>query len=162
MNPTFKASVTPLFQSIKRRHRVRASTAEQRKLIKAGVLKLKDVPLKYGKCPITLDEFAEWMWEKSQNGLTWKCELSGNIVQLKAKSAAGRLTIDHRVPLAHGGTSDLNNLAVCSEEANRIKGDMSIGCYSRLMTALYPEHPSDRESVLKRLKGYNPSWRKRA
>lgn len=143
MDAAFKGAVRKFWASLKTRHR--GGNA-----------------LKYGPIAFDRDQFAAWLWEKSHEGVTWECEYTGNTLQLMAKTQAGRLTIDHKVPLAQGGRTELSNLACCSEEANRIKGDMSLGCYLRLMTTLHPELPGDRESVLKRLKGYNPSWRKRA
>jgi hypothetical protein len=138
-NATFAGAVRKFWNSLKGRHR-------------SG---------KYGPILIEREQFEAWLKGKSTAGLTWKCEYTGNVVQLMAKTQAGRLTIDHRVPLAQGGTTTLDNLAVCSEEANKIKGDMSIGAYGRLMRCLATELEGDRMSVLKRLKGWEPIYKRR-
>lgn len=119
--------------------------------------------MKYGPCKLVRADFLEWLLAKSVNreGFAWLCEYSGNVVQFIAKTQAGRLTIDHKVPLAKGGTSTLDNLAVCSEEANKVKGALSIGYYGRLMAAMATWPPEERDEVIRRLKAYAPKWGKR-
>lgn len=140
MNPVFKEAARKFWRSLSSRHNGRTQ---------------------YGPIPIKRAQFEEWLWEKSENGLTWKCEYTGNVLQLMAKTMAGRLTIDHKVPLAKGGTTTLDNLAVCSEEANKVKGALSIGYYGRLMGAMSTWPPEEREEVVRRLKGWEPVYRRR-
>jgi len=138
MNPTFQGAVAKLWKSLRARHCGKS---------------------KYGPCPITREQFTQWLWEKSQNGLSWKCEYTGNVLQLMAKTQAGRLTLDHRIPLAKGGTSTLNNLAVCCEEINKIKGDMSEERLNSLLYFLGGWPKEERDGVLRRLKGWR-GWKR--
>lgn len=141
-NTTFKGAATKLWNSLKARHR--------------GGNRLK-----YGPVPIDRKDFEAWLWAKSTEGLTWECEYTGNVLRLMAKTQAGRLTIDHKVPLALGGKSSLANLAVCSEKANKIKGDLSsVERYDSLMYFLQGWPEGDRQSVLRRLAGYEPIYRR--
>lgn len=119
---------------------------------------------KNGPIPITKKEFAAWLIERSVGGLgvCWRCEYSGNVLTAMGKTQAAMLTVDHKIPLALGGESRLKNLAVVSEEANKIKGDLSsVERYQSLLWFLdgWPEH--DRQSILKRLKGYEPIYKRR-
>lgn len=141
-NATFKGAVTKLWESLTARHRGGNRT-------------------KYGRVPIEKKDFEAWLLAKSVEGLTWKCEYTGNVLQLFAKTQAGRLTIDHKVPLAKGGKTTLDNLAVCSEKANKVKGSLSVGFYGRLMSfiATWPE--DERQEVIKRLGGSVPIYRRR-
>lgn len=138
MNPTFKGAVAKLWKSLRARHCGKS---------------------KYGPCPITREQFTQWLWEKSEGGLSWKCEYTGNVLQLMAKTQAGRLTLDHRIPLAKGGTSTLNNLAVCCEEINKIKGDMSEERLNSLLYFLGGWPKEERDGVLRRLKGWR-GWKR--
>lgn len=140
MNAVFKEAQRKLWRSLQARHNGKS---------------------KYGPCPITREQFTQWLWEKSESGLSWKCEYTGNVIQLLSKTAAGRLTIDHQVPLAKGGTSHLSNLAVCSEEANKVKGALCLGYYGRLMACMATWPPEEREEVVRRLKAYEPIYRRR-
>lgn len=140
MSPTFKGAVAKLWRSLKARHCGKS---------------------KYGPCPITREQFTQWLWEQSEGGMTWRCEYTGNVLQLMAKTQAGRLTLDHKVPLSRGGTSTLDNLAVCSEEANKVKGDMTDDRFNSLIYFLGGWPPEARESVWKRLKGWEPVYRRK-
>ena len=41
-------------------------------------------------------------------------------------------SLDHRVPVAHGGSNDLENLEICSIEANKAKSDLTLDEFYKL------------------------------
>ena len=57
------------------------------------------------------------------------CYLTGvkiNVDQPKTYS------LDHRVPVAHGGSNDLENLEICSLQANKAKADLTLDEFYKL------------------------------
>ena len=43
-----------------------------------------------------------------------------------------KYSLDHRVPVAHGGSNDLDNLEICSIQANKAKADSSLEEFYKL------------------------------
>jgi len=41
-------------------------------------------------------------------------------------------SLDHRVPVAHGGSNDLENLEICSMQANKAKADLTLDEFYKL------------------------------
>jgi hypothetical protein len=86
-----------------------------------------------GTLPFTLARFRAWLTCESQNPaepakerLLWKCPYSGRLLNLS------EIAIDHKQPMALGGTSDLGNLHVCHELQNRVKGKIPHEQYLQL------------------------------
>lgn len=61
------------------------------------------------------------------------CYLTGKKINLSDTSS---YSLDHRVPTARGGTNDLDNLEICSIEANRAKADLPLEEFYALCTAV--------------------------
>ena len=43
-----------------------------------------------------------------------------------------KYSLDHRVPVAHGGSNDLDNLEICSIQANKAKSDLTLDEFYKL------------------------------
>tara|TARA_R110002110_G_scaffold50151_2_gene148643 strand:+ start:2732 stop:3367 length:636 start_codon:yes stop_codon:yes gene_type:complete len=43
-----------------------------------------------------------------------------------------KYSLDHRVPVAHGGSNDLENLEICSLQANKAKADLTLDEFYKL------------------------------
>lgn len=64
------------------------------------------------------------------------------------------ITVDHRTPIARGGTNELSNLAICSHHMNTAKGSMTEYEFRTLLDLIY-KWEDQGKSLLKRLKqGY--------
>lgn len=76
---------------------------------------------------ITKDYYAEDVINKI--GTSPVCYLTGRKVDIKDTSS---YTFDHRVPTTLGGTNDLENLEICSTEANHAKAGLSLNNFYSL------------------------------
>ena len=72
----------------------------------------------------------EWAWEQAQkvrgkDPVTYRRDEEGNEVYKPSYEKSGDKSweIDHRNPVAKGGTDHRRNLRILQTEANRIKGD---------------------------------------
>lgn len=61
------------------------------------------------------------------------------------------VSLDHRQPLARGGKHALDNLAVCCERCNRLKGMLTEAEYRELLMLLASFHPTARADVERRM-----------
>ena len=57
------------------------------------------------------------------------CYLTGSKINLDEPKA---YSLDHRVPVAHGGSNELENLEICSVEANKAKADLTLDEFYKL------------------------------
>jgi hypothetical protein len=57
------------------------------------------------------------------------CYLTGKKLDIGASSS---YSLDHRVPVSKGGSNDLENLEICSAEANKAKADLSLDEFYKL------------------------------
>ena len=57
------------------------------------------------------------------------CYLTGVKIDVKDPSA---YSLDHRVPVAKGGTNDLENLEICLTKANKAKADLTLDEFYKL------------------------------
>jgi len=57
------------------------------------------------------------------------CYLTGKKLDIDASSS---YSLDHRVPVSKGGSNDLENLEICSAEANKAKADLSLDEFYKL------------------------------
>lgn len=107
----------------------------------------------YGDIPFTRDRFERWLVETSiqQTGIKWECPYSRLVITLDDAS------IDHIIPLARGGTSELANLAVSHKRWNRIKGPLPAGRFFELRDLLVTWAPDEAKSVYDRL-AVAPGW----
>lgn len=72
------------------------------------------------------NEFAYLVRKSFQSG--FRCAYCGITMNFSPKNGDGnlsRFTIDHRVPIAIGGSNESSNLCVCCEGCNREKGSMN-------------------------------------
>lgn len=60
-------------------------------------------------------------------------------------------SLDHRTPLARGGRHALDNLAVCCQRCNSVKGVLTEGEFRELLTLLALWQPAARTDVERRL-----------
>jgi len=51
------------------------------------------------------------------------CYLTGKVIDLNKPET---YNLDHIIPTARGGTNDLDNLQICTKEANQAKGELSL------------------------------------
>jgi 5-methylcytosine-specific restriction endonuclease McrA len=87
----------------------------------------------YVALPFTLEQFREWLRPKfGINGET-RCEYSGELILVE------NFSVDHRQPVARGGSWALENLALCSEKQNLRKGIMTKGEYA-IFAAMVTTH----------------------
>lgn len=100
------------------------------------------------------ERLADWLLEQSiqRKGFGWRCAYSGELLAIDA------ISIDHRLPLAAGGLTELPNLAICSQRWNRIKGQLSEERFRALLALMELWPDKERSDVLKRL-GQAPSFR---
>jgi 5-methylcytosine-specific restriction endonuclease McrA len=61
------------------------------------------------------------------------------------------VSLDHRTPTARGGRHALDNLAVCCERCNGLKGQLTEGEFHELLTSLALLHPAARADLERRL-----------
>jgi 5-methylcytosine-specific restriction endonuclease McrA len=97
--------------------------------------------------PFTLDQFREWMLAKlngSEAGTT-QCPYCG------AWLTAADCAIDHRHPVARGGSLELDNLQLLCASCNQKKGKLMHEYFLLLLRTLdgFPE--ADKRDVLQRL-----------
>lgn len=99
-------------------------------------------------------QLAGWLLEQSiqAKGFGWRCCYSGALL------AIDEVSIDHRLPLAAGGLTELPNLAICSLRWNRIKGQLAEDRFRALIALMELWPDKERSDVLKRL-GQAPSFR---
>lgn len=57
------------------------------------------------------------------------CYLTGSKINLDEPKT---YSLDHRVPVAHGGSNELENLEICSIEANKAKADLTLDEFYKL------------------------------
>ena len=99
------------------------------------------------KIPFTKDEFRDWLRERLGG--------EGGVVQCAYCStwvSAADFSLDHCVPVGRGGLLGLENLTVCCQPCNQIKGRMLAESYRKLRTFLLLEiHPECCQNVLQRL-----------
>lgn len=94
-------------------------------------------------------QLREWLlgvrWAKAPGGgnALWQCEYCRDLVSL------ADLTVDHRAPLARGGSSRPENLAPCCRRCNEAKGNMSADGFRLVLTL--PE--ADKTELFRRLRG---------
>lgn len=90
--------------------------------------------------------------------------LDYNLAQLRALVASAEacpycqgtvtvasFSVDHALPLAHGGRTQLHNLVVCCRRCNHIKGTLTAPEYLSLLHCLDSLSPPARLDVLARL-----------
>lgn len=63
---------------------------------------------------------------KAQRNRCYLCDCEMTLFIGYGNAAPHAATIDHIVPLSHGGTWDRNNLAACCYECNQIKGSRQL------------------------------------
>lgn len=99
-------------------------------------------------------QLAAWLLSSSIQGKAfgWRCCYSGALLAIQDVS------IDHRLPLAAGGLTELGNLAICSLRWNRIKGQLTEERFRALLSLMELWPKQERNDVLKRL-GQAPSFR---
>src|SRR5690606_33437130 len=75
---------------------------------------------KYAPPVATKPEFREWLRSLSHKdeGKLWDCAYSGNLLTFRNGEADFCLSIDHYVPMEHGGLTEIANLRVCSKRQN--------------------------------------------
>jgi 5-methylcytosine-specific restriction endonuclease McrA len=88
----------------------------------------------------TTTELYDWL-----KGSDLRCVYSG--MQLTIDN----ITVDHRTPIARGGTNELTNLAICSHHMNTAKGSMTEYEF-RVLLELISGWDDKGASLLKRLK----------
>ena len=76
----------------------------------------------------------EWMKYRgiSATGEGVRCEYCKELINWKADAIAGDVdgfTIDHKNPVAHGGTNDLDNIVAACRQCNREKSDRTVEQY---------------------------------
>jgi len=81
----------------------------------------------------SLTSFLEWgqkRWEKKKT-----CEYCERRIDLKDNKwpYSKQLSIDHRIPLSHGGDNRLDNLAITCNRCNMIKTTMNESTYRELL-----------------------------
>jgi 5-methylcytosine-specific restriction endonuclease McrA len=87
----------------------------------------------------TTEEIYAWL-----TGHSLVCEYSG------IKLDVSDITVDHRTPIARGGTNELENLAICSNHMNTAKGRMNEYEFRSLLKII--KHWEDGgQGILKRL-----------
>lgn len=64
---------------------------------------------------------------------------------------AWNASLDHRQPIARGGRHSLDNLAVCCERCNRMKGMLTESEFRELLMLLALLHPAARQDLERRL-----------
>ena len=57
------------------------------------------------------------------------CYLTGSKINVDEPKT---YSLDHRVPVAHGGSNDLENLEICSLQANKAKADLGLDEFYKL------------------------------
>ena len=99
------------------------------------------------KIPFTKEEFRQWMENQlGGRGGVRKCAYCSTFV------SAADCVIDHMTPPMRGGSVNFDNLAVCCEPCNAIKGGCTAAGYVAFRTfALLNLDPDDCKDLFKRL-----------
>ena len=113
-------------------------------------------------------DLRDWLLERSIGGAqAWRDEYTGEIL------GASEISLDHRQPREAGGRNVLENLAICSQRTNRIKGKLTDSEFQALLDLVrgqivcvhckqparpMPFGPKSSSDVMKRL-GQKPSFR---
>jgi 5-methylcytosine-specific restriction endonuclease McrA len=106
----------------------------------AYLVDLKQISKRLNRQPPTTEEIYAWL-----TGHSLVCEYSG------IKLDVSDITVDHRTPIARGGTNELENLAICSNHMNTAKGRMNEYEFRSLLKII--KHWEDGgQGILKRLK----------
>ena len=110
------------------------------RLIRSSLLRrVKDAEIK--KQTPTVDEILKWL----EINYPFYCYYSYVALNID------KIVVDHKVPIARGGTNILNNLCICSHHMNTAKGTMTDLEFKQLLCVI--EKWEDKgEKILKRLK----------
>lgn len=115
-----------------------------------------------GPVSFTLAEFRAWLMARATPGpftdrLTglWKCEYSREFIAIE------QVSVDHKLPLSMGGTGTLENLAVCTERENRIKGSIPYEQFVALKRTVEETWPREAATEFWKRLAMRPVWRGR-
>lgn len=110
--------------------------------------------------PFTREQFEKWVWGKlgGPNG-------AASCRYCKTMMTALDMGFDHVDPVSQGGSIGLDNLDLCCQECNRLKGNLSCATFMWLLSAMekagLPNQMTvaDRKSLEMRLKSGGMSYR---
>ncbi len=111
----------------------------------------------------TRDDLSRWLIERSdhRNGVAFRCAYGApGCSRGRFGLTLAEVELDHRTPVAHGGLTTLDNLAVSCASCNRKKGALDEPHFRALMGFLFtwPEHQSTR--VWERLSQPPRAWQR--
>lgn len=95
--------------------------------------------------PFTIDDFRSWLTVVLEDHPF--CEYCGERVTIMDISP------DHARPVSRNGSLGRDNLRVCCDPCNRIKGELLVGEFKALMEGLKNFTEAGRNDIIKRLKG---------
>jgi 5-methylcytosine-specific restriction endonuclease McrA len=98
--------------------------------------------------PFTLEQFRAWLLDQFTSvEAAIRCAYDcGAVLDILS------FHTDHKTPITRGGTLDLDNLALCCDECNRIKGELTAREYVALRQGLETFSEPARKDIYKRLK----------
>jgi len=115
-----------------------------------------------GPVSFTLADFRSWLAARATPGpftdrLTglWKCEYSREFIAIE------QVSVDHKLPLSMGGTGTLDNLAVCTERMNRIKGAIPFDQFLDLKDTVDRDWPREAATEFWKRLAMRPTWRRK-
>jgi len=98
---------------------------------------------------MTLYEWREFLMDRRARSigesLGWIC------CYCRSLTRVGGISVDHAKPLARGGSSDRDNLAVCCRRCNKLKGNMLAKDFKALMQALWDMDERSASDVTRRM-----------
>lgn len=116
-------------------------------------------PRPWLKPSFTRAELAAWLSARAISPGIWRCEYQapGCLNRGRFLSAAD-ISLDHRQPLAGGGLTTLENLAITCQPCNHLKRDTSEVRFLALVRFLADWPPDEAKSVWGRLRQSPGAW----
>lgn len=117
-----------------------------------------DLVKRGGRC-VELAELRAWLDEQRVMGAGGKRLEAFRCPYCRALVAELQITLDHDLPVALGGTSQLNNLRPCCALCNRRKGEMTGQGFLRLMEFMRLSLTVQEQAYLTRKLSERPVYR---
>jgi len=111
---------------------------------------------------MTRGQFREWLQgaSREREGVIWACTYRALVDGCPGLVSGPDLSVDHRVPVALGGASAVDNLAAVCKRCNRLKGSLAHESFEALCRTAAGFTDRERKGLWQRL-AQPPGWQRR-
>lgn len=114
-----------------------------------------------GGCRLTLAELREWLDAQRVIGVGGVLQPFFRCAYCRVLVPEMQITADHDLPVALGGTATIENLKLCCERCNRVKGTLSGSGFLKLLEFLKLNLTIEDQGYMNRQLAMRPVFRSR-